>query len=110
MGLAAKGRLSNLWTLSFLDGRHRTPGVRILGLGQFPSEQVVRMLPTATVYRLVQCFEVHWSNKIRRISGVHVFGLRIGSVAFNQCGSLVLGGYEQKRALTPVGVSSIEQS
>jgi hypothetical protein len=51
-GLAAKQHLSNIpsfnatinardiWTLSLPDTRHRTPGVGIHGLGQFPSEQV----------------------------------------------------------------------
>lgn len=49
-------------------------------------------------------------SKERDLIGSKTFGLHIGSASLRQPGSLILGGYEQNRALGPVGVFNFNHS
>jgi len=76
------------------DGSAYTDTVGILGLGppfaRSPAPSILEQLKAAGLVASVS------------------FGLHMGSAALNQGGSLVLGGYEQNRALGPVGVFDLE--
>ncbi|KAK1836389.1 aspartic peptidase domain-containing protein [Podospora conica] len=83
------------WPVNFAQDSTYTARVGILGLGP-PSDKTLGSL-TAPAGILTDL-------KSRGEIGSLSFGLHIGSVPFNQRGSLVLGGHERNRALGPVGV------
>ena len=89
------------WAYLLPDGTNYTAPVGILGLG-YPMSLNVRTV------RQPQSI-LHSLKEQGRIASA-TFGLHMGSVAFEQPGSLVLGGYEKNRALGPVGVFDYDPS
>ncbi|KAK3695791.1 aspartic peptidase domain-containing protein [Podospora appendiculata] len=80
----------NASTIHFPNGRSYVPEVGTLGLGR-PFD-VLELPGTGIVDQL----------KAQGLITSSSFGLHIGSAAFGQRGSLILGGYEENRIIGPV--------
>ncbi|KAK3337648.1 aspartic peptidase domain-containing protein [Cercophora scortea] len=80
----------NASTIHFPNGRSYVPDVGILGLGR-PGDAMD--LPGTSIIDQMKAQGLITSSS---------FGLHIGSAAFGQRGSLILGGYEENRIIGPV--------
>ncbi|KAK4185226.1 aspartic peptidase domain-containing protein [Podospora australis] len=89
------------WQFRLPDGSNHSTGVGILGLGPMlnPVDK-----PDGTPPGILEQFKIN--GDIDSMS----FSIHMGSVPFQQRGSLVLGGYEQNRALGPVGVFKYDRA
>lgn len=83
-------------TINLPDGRGYNSPAGNLGLGGV-IDRFNKFDPDSDGAVLV---ELKKSNDIGSVA----FGFHLGSAVFNQPGSIVLGGYEQNRALGPVGL------
>ncbi|KAK0736492.1 aspartic peptidase domain-containing protein [Apiosordaria backusii] len=92
------------WAISMSDGRNRSAEVGILGLGSGiigPSKSGGVVLRQDGILQQLKGQQ----NKIGSMS----FALHMGSVQLDQRGSMILGGYEQNRALGTVGMFDYQQ-
>jgi len=88
-------------SLPLPDGRNFSDPVGILGLGPLPRYDIPPYFGRSDFLQ-----QLKRGGQI----GSRSFGLHMGSAALQQPGSMVLGGYEQNRALGSVGVFSLFSS
>ena len=86
------------WDLTLPSGEHSNATVGNLGLGSRQNQSSDDELPPGLLEQL----------KKNKDIGSNSFSLHIGSVALEQKASMILGGYEQNRALGNVGTFGME--
>ncbi|GAO13567.1 uncharacterized protein UV8b_05840 [Ustilaginoidea virens] len=88
------------WSVALHSGSSYTPKIGTLGLSPVVNKQAGNAHGAELIHQL---------KAVGRIPS-QSFGLHIGSAGLGQSGSLILGGYEQNRALGDVAVSNINNN